>query len=131
MEGKTLCWKSNSPAYTFYIYSAHLTASQGVDEEELRRLEVVEIRDHADMLPDGTHIIYAGDMNFYDSGEPGYLEFLSAGPGQAVDPGTWTDAMLSQSPRCTQSCGLIAGCLDDRFDHQLVTDEWLDGDIWC
>ncbi len=56
------------------------------------------------------------------------MEFLTAGPGHAVDPGAWTDYLLSQSPRCTQSCGLIHGCLDDRFDHQLITDEWLDGD---
>ena len=76
-------------------------------------------------------------MNFYHSGEPGYMEFLSAGPGQAVDPlgtGSWAGephaVKHTQSPRDNGAnfCGLAPGGMDDRFDHQLVTDEWLDGD---
>ncbi|MHC4608725.1 MAG: hypothetical protein ACYS7M_00070 [Planctomycetota bacterium] len=88
----------------------------------------------ADQLPDDTHVIYAGDFNFYHNAELGYLHFLSPGSGQAVDPlgselwaGQSNAAKHTQSPRCVQSCGLVAGCLDDRFDFQLVTEEWLDG----
>ena len=66
--------------------------------------------------------------------QPGYLEFLSPGAGQAFDPlgtGPWAvsiDAIKhTQSPRVVQSCGLIGGAMDDRFDFQLVTAELMDG----
>ncbi len=126
-----------NPDVSFYIYSAHLKASPGGDNEQVRLAGVEIIRADADSLPDGTHVIYAGDMNFYHSGEPGYLEFLTDGPGQAVDPlgsGSWEGEphaiKHSQSPRNNGSnlCGLAPGGMDDRFDFQLVTDEWLDGD---
>ncbi len=59
------------PEVAFYIYSAHLPASPGGTNEQLRLDGVEVIRADGDLLPDGTHIIYAGDMNFYDSDEPG------------------------------------------------------------
>jgi endonuclease/exonuclease/phosphatase family metal-dependent hydrolase len=123
----------NATESTFYIFSSHLKASTGgVNEQE--RLDGVEtIRQDADGLPQGTHIIYAGDMNFYDNGEPGYLHFLSAGAGQAVDPfgsGSWGGSSNAikhtQSPRIAGG-SLIGGGLDDRFDFMLMTSEFIDG----
>ena len=81
-----------SPDAGFYIYSSHLKASPGALNEQERLVGVVAIRADADSLPEGTQIIFAGDMNFHDNGEPGYLEFLSPGAGQAFDPlgtGPW------------------------------------------
>ena len=123
-----------SPDAGFYIYSSHLKASPGALNEQERLVGVVAIRADADSLPEGTQIIFAGDMNFHDNGEPGYLEFLSPGAGQAFDPlgtGPWADSAdaikHTQSPRVVQACGLIGGGLDDRFDFQLLTAEMMDG----
>ncbi|MEE8130480.1 MAG: hypothetical protein V3T48_09340 [Vicinamibacterales bacterium] len=126
-----------SPGAGFYIYSSHLKASPGGPNEDERLVGVMAIRANADSLPEGTQIIFAGDMNFHDNGETGYLEFLSPGAGQAFDPletGPWdciadptTAIKNTQSPRALQSCGLIGGAMDDRFDFQLVTAELLDG----
>lgn len=125
----------DSPHAVFYIYSAHLKASQGSDNEQIRLEGVIALRDNADSLPDGTHIIFAGDMNFYDNDEPGYQRFLSAGVAQAFDPlgsGSWTGPTNafkhSQSPRADTSGGLVGGGLDDRFDFQLSTAEMQDGE---
>ncbi len=63
---------------SFYIYSSHLKTSQGAENEQERLAGVIVIRADADSLPDSTQLIFAGDMNFYHAGEPGYLEFLSA-----------------------------------------------------
>ena len=92
------------------IYSAHLPASPGGMNEQLRLDGVEVIRADGDLLPDD---------------------------GQAVDPlgtGSWAGephaVKHTQSPRDNGAnfCGLAPGGMDDRFDHQLVTDEWLDGD---
>lgn len=124
----------DSPDACFYIYSAHLKASQGSSNEQIRLEGVLVIRADADSLPEGAHIIYAGDMNFYDNEEPGYLAFLSPGAAQAVDPlgsGSWAGPQHaikhSQSPRVIAEGGLIGGGLDDRFDFQLTTGAVQDG----
>jgi hypothetical protein len=116
----------------FYVYGAHLKASSGETNESERYAGVVAIRNDADALPPGAHVLYCGDMNFYHNGEPGYLEYLSAGAGQAVDPlgsGAWGgsgNAMKhSQSPRLPSDV-LVGGGMDDRFDFQLSTLEWFD-----
>ena len=84
-------------------------------------------------------MIYAGDHNFYysDSREPAWGRLVAAGPGQANDPadqvGAWHNnsdfaSIHSQSP-CVNSvgnCGVGSG-MDDRFDFQLVSGEFLDG----
>ena len=41
----------------FYIYSSHLQASPGGANEQLRLDGVTVIRNDADTLPDGTHIV--------------------------------------------------------------------------
>jgi len=132
-------WKLNlvgygSPDASFYIYSSHLKASTGSTNEQERLTGVIAIRNNADALPADTHIIYAGDMNIYVNTEPAYQEFISAGPGQAVDPlgsGSWAGAgnaiKHSQAP-CSGTCTLVAGGMDDRFDLQLSTAAFHDGE---
>ncbi|UCD74150.1 MAG: hypothetical protein JSV91_10205 [Phycisphaerales bacterium] len=125
----------DSPDASFYIYSSHLKAGDDPDEEDQRLDGVQSIRSNADALPAGSHIIYAGDMNFYHNQEPGYQWFFSTGDGQAFDPlgtGSWAGAPYaikhSQSPRLTSSGGLVGGGLDDRFDFQLPTSQFNDDD---
>lgn len=123
----------DSPDASFYIYSSHLKAGDSSGEEQDRLDGVTTIREDADDLPGGTHLIYAGDMNFYHAQEPAYLHFLSPGPGQALDPfgvGSWAGPANAikhtQSPRSTASGGLVGGGLDDRFDFQLPSAEFHD-----
>ena len=106
-----------------YIYGSHLKASTGSSNEALRFDGAVAIRNNADALPAGSPIIYTGDYNFYNNTESGYLEFISAGPAQAVDPygnGTWSGATHAfkhtQAPAVSPCCGLVGGGMDDRFD---------------
>jgi hypothetical protein len=125
----------DNPEAAFYVYGAHLKASSGEANESERYAGVVAIRSDADALPAGAHVLYCGDMNFYHNEEAGYLEYLSAGPGQAVDPlgsGAWSGSgnaiKHSQSPLLTSDGSpLVGGGMDDRFDFQLPTLEWFDG----
>jgi hypothetical protein len=130
----------------FYIYNSHYKASQGTDSgastpNANRRLsEATIIRSNSDSLGNGAHAIYAGDFNFYDSdsSEPAFGVLTAAGNGQAFDPvnriGTWHNNISfkdvhTQSPTTTSRYGgQVIGGLDDRFDFQLVTSEFLDGE---
>ena len=124
-----------TPGASFYIYSAHLSSATQAE----RLCGVTNIRADADLFPEGTQVIYAGDMNFGHNQEPGYGHFLSDGPGQAFDAlGTrpwncsadpFTAIKHTQSPRDNGAplCGLIPGGMDDRFDFLLMTAELLDG----
>ena len=114
----------------FNIYSAHLKASSGSANEQLRLAEVEILRNHLEGLAAGTEFIVAGDMNIYDSGEPAYQEFVesqanNAGRLEDLLPanliGDWHNnsayaSVHTQSPRTTQFGGGATGGLDDRFD---------------
>ncbi|MFO0828010.1 MAG: hypothetical protein U0572_07645 [Phycisphaerales bacterium] len=124
----------SSPAARFYVYGSHLKASMGSSNETQRLTGAQTIRANSDALPQGTHIIYAGDYNLYSNAEPAYGEFLSDGNGQAFDPlgtGSWAGSANaikhSQSPRDVSTDGLVGGGMDDRFDFQISTAEFQDG----
>lgn len=120
----------------FYVYNSHYKADTGSTNEGRRLVEATAVRQNADALGAGTHIIYAGDLNFYRGSEPGFQMLISPGDAQAFDPidriGDWTDNpsfadVHTQSP-CFSGCGdLTGGGMDDRFDFQLVTAALLDG----
>jgi hypothetical protein len=121
-----------SPAATFYIYSSHLKASQGYENDRLSG--ATALRNDADALPAGTHIIFAGDYNVYTNTEPAYQKLISPGNAQAFDPlgtGSWAGGgnaiKHTQSP-CATGCALVNGGLDDRFDLQLSTAAFHDGE---
>ncbi len=123
-----------SAAAKFYLYGSHLKASSGSANEAERLAGATTIRNDADTLPAGTHIIYCGDFNLYSNTEPAYLEFLSAGNGQAFDPlgtGSWSGAgnaiKHTQSPLDVAANGLVGGGMDDRFDFQISTAAFQDG----
>jgi len=121
----------------FVLFTLHLKASQGSDNEQRRLEEATVLRDYLDGLPETTPVIVAGDFNIYRASEPAYQLLLSAGCGQLHDPidqvGEWHNN-LGYAPIHTQSTrtstgygGGATGGMDDRFDQVLVTDEWLDG----
>jgi len=124
----------DNPEAEFYIYGMHLKAGSSQSDVNQRLSGVQLLRADADALPSGTHIIYAGDMNFSFSGEAGFQEWFTAGAGQAIDPlggGPWSGQSNAikhtQSPRTIFADELIGGGMDDRFDFQLFTGNFVDG----
>lgn len=125
-------------AADFYVYSSHYKASTGSSNAARRNVEAQAIRANADSLGQGAHIIYAGDFNIYSSNEAMWTTLTGSGAGQAFDPvervGNWHDNIAfrdvhTQSPAATSRySGQITGGMDDRFDFQLVTGEFLDGE---
>ena len=116
-----------STASEFYVYAIHLKSGSASSDKEQRALEAANLRSNADSLGEGKHIIFAGDFNMLGSSEEAWTNMLSAGNSQAFDtansPGEWRDnedfkSLHSQNPRSP---------MDDRFDLQFVTGEFLDG----
>ncbi|KAA3618253.1 MAG: T9SS C-terminal target domain-containing protein [Calditrichaeota bacterium] len=126
--------KVNSTDEFLFIYSAHLKASQGSDNEQKRLAECTIWRDRLNQHLPGTNFIILGDFNFYDSGEPGYQKLLgdeADNDGRSFDPidspGNWHNSesfagIHTQSPRVEQFGGGASGGLDDRFDFILISE---------
>lgn len=124
-----------SPAARFYVYSSHLKASNTAADADLRNTGAIALRSNANALGPDVHVIFCGDFNLYTSNEAAYATFLSAGNAQCFDPlgpGDWTGAANAikhtQSPLLNQSGALVGGGVDDRFDFQLSTAAFQDGD---
>jgi endonuclease/exonuclease/phosphatase family metal-dependent hydrolase len=123
----------------FYVYNSHTRADDGSEFEAQRLVEAKAIRANYNTLPAGSHAIYAGDFNFYRSIDDGFQWLTMPGSGQAFDPidrvGSWHDSpsfadVHTQSP-CAASVAVCLGAIggmDDRFDFQLLTDQFLDGE---
>ncbi len=82
-------WALNVSGYDgkrIYVYSMHLKASTGTENQEIRRQGAESVRDDIMTLPNDSHIIVVGDMNFYSPSEPAYEWFIAAGDGVLVDP---------------------------------------------
>ncbi|QDT71519.1 hypothetical protein [Lacipirellula limnantheis] len=118
----------------FYAYSDHYKAGDTADDQTRRNIEAVAVRNNANALGEGAHLIFAGDYNIQSSGEAMFQTLVAPGAGQANDPlnasgtpgspVTWRDnsaykAIHTQDPD---------GPMDDRFDFQLVSGEMLDGE---
>ena len=123
-------------AADFYVYSNHYKAGTSASDQNRRNIEAIALRANLDALGQGTHAILAGDYNIQSSSESSYQTLLASGNGQAFDPintpGTWNNSSSlrhthTQSPVTTQIWpGQITGGMDDRFDFQLITDEFQD-----
>jgi len=121
----------------FKVYSIHLKASEGSDNETRRKLDAELLRRTVlNELSQNYHFFVCGDFNIYSSAEPAYLEFLadqsSTPPGennngrsQDFIGTTWDHddipltlyIYLTQSTRTdTLPDSGATGGLDDRFD---------------
>ena len=136
---KTLRYRLRPVGYgseaDFYIYNNHYKAGSFPTDQARREVEATALRANSDALGDDLHAIYAGDYNIRSSFEAMYQTLTAAGNGQAFDPlnrsGVWSGSsgnrdVHTQSPAESTSGGLITGGMDDRFDFQLVTGEFLD-----
>jgi len=111
----------------FYVYAIHLKSGDTTSDIALRATEATSLRNDADALGQGAHIIYAGDFNLTGSSEGAWTNLLAAGNGQAFDPanapGGWRDNaafinLHSQNP---------GTAMDDRFDFEFISGEFSDG----
>jgi endonuclease/exonuclease/phosphatase family metal-dependent hydrolase len=124
-------------AADFFVYSSHYKSSEGGTNVARRNGEAQEVRANADALG-SAHLIYAGDFNVYRNTEAMYQTLTAPGEGQAFDPldrpGVWHDnaAFLdlhTQAPTTTaRYFRQVTGGMDDRFDFQLVSAEFLDNE---
>lgn len=132
----------------FWVYNHHMKAGQTSTDADRRWRETQTTRQNADALNggvDGAHVIYVGDFNIYSNLEkmwtnPGISppSLTDAGNGQAFDPaskvGVWHDSsgykiVHTQSPTTYERfAGQTTGGMDDRFDWQATTAEFLDGE---
>ena len=121
----------------FYLYNDHYKAGSSSSDQARRLAEAEDVRDNADLLGASAHIIYAGDFNIKNSFEAMYGELLTGlGNNPAIDPismpGSWFNNFAfrevhTQSPvTSSRFPGQVTGGMDDRFDFQLVTDDFLD-----
>ena len=123
-----------STAARFYVYSSHLKASNTSADASERNTGAIALRNNANALGAGQHIVFLGDYNLYTNGEAAYATMTAAGNAQCVDPlgsADWVGAANAikhtQSPRDVSGT-LIGGGVDDRFDFQFSTLELNDGD---
>ena len=122
----------------FFMYSGHLKASTGSDNEQRRLEECQVLRGELNEHPAGTLFMMCGDFNLYSSFEPAYQHLLSLGDnpnGRLLDPinrpGQWNNGVSfaeihTQSPRTASFGGGATGGMDDRFDFILSSAAWMD-----
>lgn len=127
-----------SDGEVFRLYSGHLKASQGVEEEQRRLAECQVLRGELEELDPGSLFMFAGDFNLYTSFEPAYQFLLGLEPSpnsRFLDPinrpGNWNNSISfadihTQSPRTQSFGGGATGGLDDRFDFILASAAWMD-----
>jgi autotransporter-associated beta strand protein len=121
----------------FYVYNSHFKSSNTTTDANRRNVEAQANRANADALGPNVNIIYTGDLNLYTASESAFQTLTAPGNGQAFDPideiGDWSNNAAfkpyqTQSPATTAFYpGQVTGGMDDRFDFQLVSGEWLDG----
>ncbi len=117
---------------TLFIFSVHLKASTGSDNEIARGKEVDSLRKVTNSWPAGRNFVVLGDFNIYGSTEVAYqkLRANAAGTeGHFIDPivmsGSFGQSQYAihhtQSPRTRSFGGGSTGGMDDRFDMILFS----------
>lgn len=111
---------------SFYLYSAHLKASDTGADAARRGEEAELIRQTLDALPAGTRSIVGGDFNLYTHNEAAWTNFLAPGNGRLYDPinrsGVWSDNSSFAVVHTQSPAGGSSGGMDDRFDFLMVSD---------
>jgi len=123
------------------VYVAHLKASQGIANENLRLSMATNFTNHLASLNSNSFVLFAGDFNFYTSAESGYQQILNTSNSIIIkDPlnlnnnlqnwhnnFSWRN-IHTQSTRISSSefNGYGAGGgLDDRFDFILLSENFI------
>lgn len=123
------------------VFVAHLKSSTGTAEQQMRLQMVQQVTNALQSLTQpNTHVLFAGDFNFYKSAEPGYQEILD--PTNAIKlidpvnaPGNWQNNtafshLHTQSTRVSNA-GFgggansgASGGMDDRFDFIMMSENF-------
>lgn len=132
--------ESDEPIY-LEVFVAHLKSSTGTANQQLRLQMVEEVTNALENLTQpNTHVLFAGDFNFYRANEPGYQKILDpTNAFQLIDPadapGSWHDNasfsnLHTQSTRVSSAGfggGANAGAgggMDDRFDFIMMSENF-------
>jgi len=122
----------------FTVVACHLKAGSGNSNEVARENAAHAIMDYIENNVIDQNIILCGDLNVYESSEPGYQIFTNySNPAfQLSDPlnapGNWNNNSSfalyhTQSTHASSSGCFSGGGMDDRFDQFLVSDAVLSG----
>jgi len=113
------------------VYSVHMKAGNGSDDQARRLVEAQNIRDDAESLPEGWSFLLAGDFNIQSSNQSAYTELV--GPqanndGRFFDPisrpGSWQNSSVFRYIHTQDPTG--AGGMDDRYDQILISSSLTD-----
>jgi len=130
----------SSSGAEFRVYSAHLKAGSGSDDQDKREAECTILRNHTNALPSGSHFFLGADLNIRASTEDAYQKLVGSeadNDGRFKDPidrpGNWHDVaamvdIITQSPRTLSFGGGATGGMDDRFDQLLISYATDDGE---
>ena len=121
-----------NPNEVIGIYDVHMKSGSTQDDIDRRQIEAQHIRDNADTLPAGYHIIVAGDFNMQASTQTPYQTLVGVGTnprGRFRDPistpGTWENSSAFRFVHTQDPIG--AGGMDSRHDQILLGSELVDG----
>lgn len=111
------------------LYSVHMKAGGGSDDEARRLTEANAIRADAELLPAGRHFLLGGDLNIPSSFEQAYVSLTGSRINNAgrffdpiASPGGWQNNgafrfIHTQDPWPSPN----SGGMDDRYDQILVS----------
>ncbi len=114
------------------IYSSHMKAGSGSDDQARRLLEAQYIRNDAESLNPDWYFIYGGDMNVQSSSQSAYQEMVGSQANNAgrffdpiATPGSWNNNSYYRFVHTQDPAG--SGGMDDRHDQILLESELVDG----
>ena len=122
-------------------FVGHFKASPGIENENIRSQQALDLMAYINNLPADSHIIFGGDLNLYTAFESAFQVLLdSTYPITLSDPsnriGQWSNNpefldVFTQSTRTLSNLGGAAGGFDDRFDFILTSENMLEsGDLY-
>ncbi len=124
---------NGSPEVYIEVYVAHLKASGGTDNEDIREDMVNVLLDDLHNIPADHFVIFGGDFNLYSSDEPAYQALMDATNAVVLKdpinrPGSWhnnydfRDIQTQSTHSASESNSYVGGGIDDRFDFLLISE---------
>lgn len=118
------------------VFVGHFKAASGIENENIRSQQALDLMAYISTLPTNSHVIFAGDLNLYTAFESAFQVLLdNTYPITLADPpnrvGQWSNNpefldVFTQSTRTLSNLGGAAGGFDDRFDFILISENMLE-----
>jgi hypothetical protein len=126
--------QESDPIY-LEAFVGHLKASFGIENENIRSQQALDLMAYISTLPTDSYVIFGGDLNLYTAFESAFQVLLdNTYPITLADPpnrvGQWSNNpefldVFTQSTRIQSNLGGAAGGFDDRFDFILTSENLL------